>query len=141
MIGRSAVFETVRAFFLVILVLAAIEEVPLPFQVAVGARKSRSPSKRVLSFDSSVSEAGSGAVEGGATSSTVWRLVVVVFVWEAAEEAPFASYITFGFGARVDLRRDMIEDRLIGAILSKKEKTGAKPAGVCQGAKALKSPP
>ena len=60
-------------------------------------------------------------------------------VFKAVEGASFASQATLGFGIRVDLRRDMIEDRSIRAILLKRKKEGAKTAELCQDAEALKS--
>ena len=49
---------------------------------------------------------------------------MVGFISKAVEEASFASQTTLGFGTRVDLRRDMIKDRVIGFILLKKKKQG-----------------
>ena len=49
---------------------------------------------------------------------------MVILVRKAEERLSFASQATFGFIMRVDLRRDMIKDRSIRAILPKRRKTG-----------------
>ena len=56
---------------------------------------------------------------------------MLILVYKAIEGVSFASHATLGFGARVDLRRDMIKDRSIGTILSNKEKESAKNAELC----------
>ena len=64
---------------------------------------------------------------------------MLILICKAVEGVSFTSHATLGFGARVDLRRDMIEDRSIGTILPKKKKESAKNAELCQDTKTLKS--
>ena len=43
--------------------------------------------------------------------------IALILICEAIEGAAFAFKATLSFSLRVDLRRDMIKDRSIGAIL------------------------
>jgi hypothetical protein len=129
----------VRAVFFAIVGSEAVEGAPFLFQVAVGVRRSLSPLKRALSFDSTISGRGPRATELSAFFCTVWGFPAVIFVCKAVEETSFASQTTLGFGTRLDLHRDMIEDRAIGFILPKKEKKGCQdPSDFRQDIEALK---